>query len=404
MTSNTISRKLVAAGALAVCANASAQGSVTLYGTVDAGLTYTTNQQFTSADGSVGSGHNYAFSGGNLVPSRFGFLGVEDLGGGLQAKFMLENSFYTGSGNFVQGGAQFNRQAWLGLAHEQFGTLSFGRQYDSYSDFLGVYVSSNSWATLYGSHIGDVDNLNEAFNFNNAIKYTSPDWNGFSLGGTYSLGGVAGDYAQRRGYALAAAYTRLPVSLSAGYLNLRNPLDAALGGANGYIGDFACSNPTALYCQLQNAEALKAYGAGASYAIGPATIALIYTHSRLEHSQYFADSANPHGRNVGFDIGEVNLTYAATPFLQLGLAYIYNNAKVDGGSSTRFHQVNLGANYALSKRTALYGVAIMQKAVGAGLGTDPATGASANYAQIPNLPNSNSDRQLSVTLGIRHNF
>ncbi|SAK57498.1 outer membrane porin OpcP [Caballeronia pedi] len=404
MITKTIARQLMSTAALAACASASAQSTVTLYGTVDAGLTYTTNQQFTNADGSVGSGHNFAFSGGNLVPSRFGLLGVEDLGGGLQAKFNLENSFYTGTGGFVQGGAQFNRQAWVGLGHEQFGTLSFGRQYDSYSDFLGLYVSSNSWATLYGSHIGDVDNLNEAFNFNNSIKYTSPDWNGFSVGGTYSLGGVAGDFSQRRGYSVAAAYTRLPVSISAGYLNLRNPLDAALGGTNGYIGDFACSNPTALYCQLQNAEALKAYGAGASYAIGPATIALTYTHSRLEHSQYFADSANPQGRDIAFDIGEVNLTYAATPFLQLGLAYIYNNAKPDGSSSTRFHQVNLGANYALSKRTALYGVAIMQKAVGAGLGIDPATGGSANYAQIPNLPNSNSDRQLSVTLGIRHNF
>ncbi|WP_250435824.1 MULTISPECIES: porin [unclassified Caballeronia] len=404
MTTKTIARQLVSTAALAVCASASAQSNVTLYGTVDAGLTYTTNQQVTNADGSVGSGHNFAFSGGNLVPSRFGLLGVEDLGGGLQAKFNVENSFYTGTGSLVQGGALFNRQAWVGLAHEQFGTLSLGRQYDSYSDFLGPYVSSNSWATLYGSHIGDVDNLNEAFNFNNAIKYTSPDWNGFSVGGTYSLGGIAGDFGQRRGYSFAAAYTRLPISISAGYLNLHNPLDAALGGANGYIGDFACSNPSALYCQLQNAEALKAYGAGASYAIGPATIALTYTHSRLEHSQYFADSANPQGRDIAFDIGEVNLTYAATPFLQLGLAYIYNNAKPDGGSSTRFHQVNVGANYALSKRTALYGVAIMQKAVGAGLGIDPATGGPANYAQIPNLPNSNSDRQLSVTLGIRHNF
>jgi hypothetical protein len=46
----------------------------------------------------------------------------------------------------------------------------------------------------------------------------------------------------------------------------------------------------------------------------------------------------------------------------------------------------------------------MQKSVGAGLGIDPATGGPANYAQIPNLANSNSDRQLSVTLGIRHNF
>jgi predicted porin len=390
--------------AMAASMQASAQSSVTLYGTVDAGITYTSNQQLTQADGSVSSGRGWALTGGNLVPSRYGLMGVEDIGGGMQAKFMLENSFYTGTGAFIQSGAQFNRQAWVGLAHDQFGTLSLGRQYDSYSDFLGPYVSSNNWATLYGSHFGDVDNLNEAFNFNNAIKYTSPDWNGFSVGGTYSLGGVAGDFAQKRGYAFAVTYAHAPFSISAGYLNLRNPLDAALGGTSGYFGDFACSNASALYCQLQNAEALKAYGAGASYAIGPATIALTYTHTRLEHSQYFADAANPQGRNIAFDIGEANLTYAVTPFLQLGLAYIYNLAKPDGGSSTRFHQLNLGANYALSKRTSLYGTAILQKANGAGLGVDPSTGAAANYAQIPNLPNSNNDRQVSVTLGIRHNF
>jgi predicted porin len=396
--------RLAATSAFVLCAGVHAQSSVTLYGTVDAGITYTSNQQFTRADGSVGSGHGWALTGGNLVPSRYGLMGSEDLGGGMQAKFMLENSFYTGSGAFVQNGAQFNRQAWVGVAHERYGTLSLGRQYDSYSDFLGTYVSSNNWATLYGSHIGDVDNLNEAFNFNNAIKYTSPDWNGLSFGGTYSLGGVAGDFAQRRGYAFAATYAHAPFAISAGYLNLRNPLDAALGGSNGYFGDFACSNASAMYCQLQNADALKAYGAGASYAIGPATIALTYTHTRLEHSRYFADAANPQGRNIAFDIGEANLTYAATPFLQLGLAYIYNVAKVDGGSSTRFHQVNVGANYALSKRTSLYGVAILQKAAGAGLGVDTATGNTVNYAQIPNLPNSGSDRQMSVTLGLRHNF
>lgn len=117
--------------ALALCTGAYAQSTVTLYGTVDAGITYTSNQQFTRADGSVGSGHGWALTGGNLVPSRYGLVGVENLGGGMQAKFMLENSFYTGSGAFVQSGAQFNRQAWVGVAHERYGTLSLGRQYDS---------------------------------------------------------------------------------------------------------------------------------------------------------------------------------------------------------------------------------------------------------------------------------
>lgn len=104
------------------------------------------------------------------------------------------------------------------------------------------------------------------------------------------------------------------------------------------------------------------------------------------------------------DIGEANATYAATAFLQSGLAYIFNITKVDDGSSTRFHKVNLDANCALSKRTVLYSAAIVQKAAAARLGVELAMGVPVNHAQILNLPDSNSDRQRSVTLGIRHNF
>ena len=365
---------------------------------------YSTNQQITQADGSVKSGHAVQMSGGNLVPSRWGLTGIEDLGGPLKATFYLENQFLTGNGAMLQGGALFSRQAWVGLRDDRFGTLGLGRQYDSYSDFLGVYASSNSWATLYGSHVGDVDNLNEAFNMNNAIKFTSADFGGFTFGGTFSLGGQAGNFSARRGYALGAAYARGPVSVSAGYMTLNDPLDAALGGANGYIGDFACANAAANYCQLQNAHSIKAFGAGGSIALGNANVAVVYTHTRLEDSQYFASAVSPGGRDISFDIAELNATYAVTPFWSVGAAYIYNNAKPAGGSSTHVHQVNLGTSYQLSKRTALYAVAIAQQSGGEGLGTDPASGASANYAQIPNLVNSNSDRQLAVLAGIRVNF
>ena len=381
-----------------------AQSSVTLYGTVDAGLIYSTNQQVTSASGSVTGGHAIQMSGGNLVPSRWGLTGVEDLGGGIKATFGLENQFLTGTGAMLQSGSLFNRQAWVGLSDEHFGTLTAGRQYDSYSDFLGVYASSNSWATMYGAHFGDVDNLNEAFNFNNALKFTSASFGGFTFGGTFSFGGQAGDFAAKRGYALAAAYNRGPVSVSAGYLSLNQPLDAALGGETGYIGDFACTNAAAPYCQLQNAASLKAWGAGGSLAIDKLTLALVYTHTRLEDSQYFADVANPVGADVSFDVAELNAVYNLTPEWILGAAYIFNNVKVSGGGSTRFHQINLGTNYALSKRTALYMVVIAQKSSGVGLGVDPASGANTNYAQIPNLVNSNSDRQLAVLAGVRVNF
>ena len=49
-----------------------------------------------------------------------------------------------------------------------------------------------------------------------------------------------------------------------------------------------------------------------------------------------------------------------TPALQGGVAYIFNAVHTDGRGTTRFHQVNVGTNYSLSKRTALYAVAIAQ--------------------------------------------
>ncbi|MBU9541907.1 porin [Burkholderia multivorans] len=397
--------RFAAAVAALGCAHAYAQtsGSVTLYGTVDTGILYSTNQQFTRADGSTGGGHAWQMGGGNLVPSRFGFQGAEPLGGGLDAVFTLEQQFLSANGQALQGGTAFSRQAWIGLRQDGIGTLGLGRQYDSYTDMLGAYVSSNNWATPYGSHLGDVDNLNAAFNFNNAVKFTSADFRGLTFGGTFSFGGQAGDFAAKRGYSLAATYSRAPVALSVGYLNLRQPLDAALGGANGYIGDFACSNPGAMFCLLQDARSMRAFGAGGSLTLGAATIALTYTHTRLDDSRYLTTAAQPRPQAFTFDIGELNVTYLFTPALQGGIAYIFNAAHTDTRGTTRFHQLNVGANYSLSKRTALYAVAIGQLASGTGLGTD-ANGQPANNAQIPVLANSNSNRQLAVMGGIRVNF
>ncbi|HXZ10364.1 MAG TPA: porin [Paraburkholderia sp.] len=403
MAEKFVKRSALALAALALSTGAHAQSSVTLYGTVDAGLIYTNNQQTTHADGSTDGHANYQLGGGNLVPSRWGLMGTEDIGGGTTVNFALENSFYIASGQFVQGGSLFNRNAWVGLNNATYGALTLGRQYDPFSDYMGAYASSNNWATLYGSHFGDVDNLNEAFNFNNSIKYISPSFGGLTVGGLFSLGGVAGDFAQKKGWALAANYTGGPLSLSAGYMELRNPLDAALGGSTGYIGDFSCANADASFCQLQNAEKLSVFGVGGSYTFDKINVALSYTHTLLSQSQYFATSAAPDGADVTFNIAELNTTYTLAPDLQFGFAYIFNEAKPSGSASTRIHQINLGTVYSLSKRTALYAVAIGQKSSGAGLGTN-ASGQTENLAQIPNLVNSNSDKQLAVVMGIRHNF
>ena len=404
MADKFVKRSALALAALGLSIGAHAQSSVTLYGTVDAGLVYTPNQQTTHADGSTSGHANYQLAGGNLVPSRWGLMGTEDIGGGTTVNFTLENSFLTGNGAMLQSNTLFNRNAWVGVSNGTYGSVTLGRQYDPFSDYLGAYASSNNWATLYGSHFGDVDNLNEAFNFNNSIKYISPSFGGLTIGGLFSLGGVAGNFSQNKGWSLAANYAHGPLSLSAGYLELNQPLQAALGGTSGYIGDFSCANGSASYCLLQDASKVRIFGAGGSYAFGKANVALTYTHTRLSESQYFATDARPDGADISFDIAELNTTYALSPDLQLGLAYIFNDAKPSGGSSTRIHQVNLGAVYSLSKRTAVYAVAIGQKSSGAGLGINPSTGETENLAQIPNLVNSDTDKQLSVIVGLRHNF
>lgn len=404
MAEQFVKRAALALASCTLAMGAHAQSSVTLYGTVDAGLVYSTNQQSTRADGSTSGYANWQLGGGNLVPSRWGLTGSEDIGGGTTVNFTLENSFFQQNGALLQSGTLFNRNAWVGMASSRYGTFTLGRQYDPFSDDLGAYVSSNNWATLYGSHFGDVDNLNEAFNFNNSIKYVSPSFGGFTIGGLFSLGGVAGNFSQNRGWSLAANYSNGPLSVSAGMLELHNPLQAALGGETGYIGDLSCANADAAYCELQNAQRIRIYGAGGSYVFGKFTVGLTYTHTRLSQSLYFASAAQPQGADISFDIAELNTSWQFSPELQFGFAYVFNDARPSGEASTRVHQINLGTVYNLSKRTALYAVAIGQKSSGAGLGVDAASGATRNLAQIPNLVNSDTDKQLAVMAGIRHNF
>lgn len=75
-----------AAAALAVISagQAMAQSTVTVYGLLDEGIVHTTN-----ADA---AGHSITKmpSLTGSFPSRIGFRGTEDLGGGLQAVFTLE--------------------------------------------------------------------------------------------------------------------------------------------------------------------------------------------------------------------------------------------------------------------------------------------------------------------------
>src|SRR6266487_1895603 len=88
----------------AFAATASAQSSVTIYGIVDAAVVATTNQTATG-------GSKFSMDAGQLLTSRWGIKGSEDLGGGLKANFNLEGTLAndTGAAGAGFGGNVFNQ-------------------------------------------------------------------------------------------------------------------------------------------------------------------------------------------------------------------------------------------------------------------------------------------------------
>jgi predicted porin len=155
---------------------AMAQSSVTVYGLVDTGVAYVTN---VNANGdSVTKMPSLTSS----FPSRVGFRGVEDLGGGLQALFNLEAGLTLDGGGMGQGNRLFGRQASVGLKGS-FGTLTLGRQINM------TYISTMK-SDVMGPHlfaIGSIDAYLPNARSDNAIGYLG-NFNDVVVGATYSFG------------------------------------------------------------------------------------------------------------------------------------------------------------------------------------------------------------------------
>ncbi|MEG0558369.1 MAG: porin, partial [Comamonas sp.] len=111
-------KQLSMAGLLGCAAITSAHASVTIYGIVDVPIEYITNLASAPATVNPDTGivTNYPggsragiASAGGLSGSQFGFRGVEELGSGLKALFVLENGFNPDTGTFQQAGRLFGR-------------------------------------------------------------------------------------------------------------------------------------------------------------------------------------------------------------------------------------------------------------------------------------------------------
>jgi predicted porin len=368
-----------ASAAIFVTGSAFAQSSVTLYGLIDVGINYVNNVQVgRNADGSLAGRSLVSMSDGTmrgLGGSRWGLKGSEDLGGGLSAIFTLENGFYLNNGALGQGGAEFGRQAFVGLS-SPFGTVTAGRQYDTQADFVFQY-SPSLIAGISGAVPGDVDGLGHTRRTNNAIKYLSTTYRGISFGGMYSLGGRPGDFTANQIWALGAGYTGADFSVGVGYYNGRDPNLASFGNnpnagpaTSNNMGSFgsaesAQSNP--IYAGYASAHTFEIFSGGGSYKIGSAILALTFSHSAFKGLGDMEAGPNPlgyHGTAV-FNNGTATVAYWVTPALQLGGAYTYTRGGgANGRGGATYQQGILGVQYFLSKRTELYFTGVYQAASG----------------------------------------
>jgi predicted porin len=288
-------KTLIALAAVAVSGAAFAQSSVTLYGVADvavgaintptivkAGVPYNS----TTGAAAVPPGYALGMSNDKLQAiasntlnngtSRFGFKGVEDLGGGLKAGFNFEGglSLADGSGN-LSGGQLFSRAANVSLMGN-FGEVRAGRSLTT------SFYSVASWELTGAANYSVVANQ---FNFGGAgprdsaqVMYNSPSFSGVTLSASTELKGnsVYADALKDpvSKYDLSATYAAGPVVASLAY----NKVDTY--GANTVLGgkyDFGSFAVAASYADVKSfggntASARKGYTLGATTNAGPVSL------------------------------------------------------------------------------------------------------------------------------------
>ncbi|WP_321794672.1 porin [Caballeronia sp. J97] len=364
--------KAILAAVLGLPSFAFAQSSTTLYGIVDEGITYSNNQ----------AGHaNYQMSSGNIQGSRWGLKGQEDLGGGYQAVFNLENGFDVGSGKLGQGGREFGRKAYVGLS-SPYGTVTLGRQYESTVDFISPYVSNEIWGGGLFIHANDMDLTDGTVRVDNAIKFKSVDYAGFNFGGLYSFGGQPGQFGKNSAWSVGASYTRDWFSAGASYLNINSPATAVLQT----FANSATYTNVIYGNYLAAARSENVLAAGMSAKFGNAQALLSYTDT------VYHGGSNNH--DVRFANYEASLGYFFSPSIFGAVSYNFTDGINHADDTTpRYHQVSLMGDYFLSKRTDLYAQVAAQQAT-----------SDAHFAQVGGLTASSTNRMLVARVGIRHKF
>lgn len=330
-------KKIIALAVAGLASTAAfAQSNVTIYGSVDAGYAY----RWDAENKTTGQHSRSSLDTGASAGNRLGFKGVEDLGNGLKAVFLLEQGFSFDGGNDknAQGGRTYGRQAYVGLTGG-FGTAIAGRLYTPYWTLTSgtdpfAAGTVGQMRNVFSSGAG-VDGLLDPARVDNAVAYVSPSFGGFDVTVAYANAvsvsdapnqEAAGDNSKNNTvYALLAKYSAGPVM--AGF----NVHRIAVGSTTANTTAKSVDNYT--LAGTFDAKVVKLH-AMAQYNVVDSTA----VQGDFTGSNYMLGATVPLGK------------------FALKTSVTYSDFNGDANSSLKgtATQYAFGADYALSKRTNLY--------------------------------------------------
>jgi predicted porin len=388
-------KSLLAIAAMTAFAGAAqAQSSVTVYGVMDAGIASISN-----GVGSSSSTNNQTtgLQDGGLSSPRIGFKGMEDLGGGTKANFLLESelSLRNGGNNGIGtngaaasatasaalGTQQFSRGAWVGLSNGQMGEFRLGYQngiaYDNSLEFdalkganMGGYVNVVSTNAI-ASGSGNIYKNRIADRLASSYAYITPTFYGFSAklvqGSTTITGPNDGIAAAGRDTEVGLRYEGHGAKVAYNYATL-----ASTNGAAITQGSVAGTNAWGVYAA--------------------------YDFKILEVN---ATHTNTKGQGTGgnnFATTGVGVRAPITPVITVGVQdTMVNNSAVTNANANVLGGV---VEYAMSKRTTLYVLGAVSSNQTAGQTSMTSTSKFSASTQVGAAGLS----QTGYMLGMRHTF
>ena len=309
-----------------------ANPKIEFYGNMDAGMIGASNMGANKDTGTI-------FLNSPMRTSRLGFKGKEGIADGLTAGFQLEHQILPGDGsNGNSAGTSstsntlFNLAANLWIEDTTLGKLTLGRQnsvafeaamqgdtrkgmnfgsmmtyWNEHSMFGGTSTKATGQSTLNGGN-----------QWSNAIRYTSPKWNNFTLAAQYGVGGVPGDLDANRKLAATVTYTGVKdLTLAVGQ-TLINDTTKEVGRTSIFTGNYKIND---------------------SFIVAAGFI-------KLENP------SNTGGAFGEYDLKMLSTKYELTKEVALSGGWYQLSDKVSKENEST--QYSLVADYTLSKNTGLY--------------------------------------------------